>query len=308
MSRDGTAHSAQHATCSHGSVTDFTSRALCAGYWRERPDRRVETDDMIVLTGMLYAVARFEVFLHSREPSKTLPQPPDALPPSCVPSVRLGDLRDRILAEVDQNGQCFAVDPRDQTLFNIAYEKEPRRFSEIDIILRDGTVRVRKRPLPTRGGSFVARLRQLLAIEFYFEAASFLRLRGIPGVPTVRRIDTRGRTIEMDYIWGRDIRQEIGKTGVQSCAQIDRIFWNEIKAPASAFCHEIYRLVDAVMSRGVIPRDVHAANFIRGNHTGRLYMFDYQIVYLRPVPGWRTHQQALALQFQCFDTRQSKGS
>ncbi len=28
--------SAQHVTCSHGSVTELTSRALCAGYWRER--------------------------------------------------------------------------------------------------------------------------------------------------------------------------------------------------------------------------------------------------------------------------------
>lgn len=249
---------------------------------------------MILLTGMLYAVARFEVFRHSRELSESVPQSPDALPPSCVPSVRLGDLRDRILAEVDQNGQCFADDPRDQTLFTITYDKEPRRFSEIDIILRNGIVRVRKRALPPAGGSFVARLRRLLAIEFYCEAASFLRLRDIPGVPTVRSIDTRSRTIEMDYIWGRDIRREIGDTGVQSCVQVDRIFWNEIKAPANAFGPEVHRLVNEVMSRGVIPRDVHAANFIRGNHTGRLYMFDYQIVYLRPVPGWRTHQQTLA--------------
>jgi hypothetical protein len=34
-----------------------------------------------------------------------------------------------------------------------------------------------------------------------------LRLRGLSGVPRIRRIEARNGAFETDYIWGRDLRQ-----------------------------------------------------------------------------------------------------
>jgi hypothetical protein len=254
---------------------------------------------MIVLSGIVYAAARVQVLLRSRALGGTVARSCDELSPSSVPSICLGDERDRVLAEVDQDGRCFAVDPQDENLFNTSAVKHPRRHHEILIILKGGKIRVRKRLLPSRDGRFAAQLLGALGFGFYIEAAALLRLRGFAGVPTVRHIDTHRRIIEMDYIWGRDLRQEIVEaTNVQSCAEVDRIFWNRIKVTGNAFGNAVRDLVEAVMARGVLPADIHAANFIRGKNTGQLYMVDYHLVYFKPLPGWRSHQEAVVRQLQ----------
>lgn len=254
---------------------------------------------MIALTAILYGAARLEVLLRSRALEGTAAGSCDELSPSSVPSIYLGDVRDRVLAEIDQNGHCFAVDPRDEELFNTSAVKHPRRHHEILIILKGGRIRVRKRLLPSRDRRFAARLLQVLGVGFYLEAAAFLRLRGFAGAPAVRHIDTRRRIIEMDYIWGHDLRQEIlDATNVQSCAEVDLVFWNRIKMTEGAFGSAVRDLVEAVMKRGVLPADIHAANFIRGKNTGRLYMVDYHLVYFKPLPSWRSRRQAVLRKLQ----------
>jgi hypothetical protein len=47
----------------------------------------------------------------------------------------------------------------------------------------------------------------LFAQDIAHVDAGLLRLRGLNGVPQIRRIEARNGAIEMNYIWGRDLRQ-----------------------------------------------------------------------------------------------------
>jgi tRNA A-37 threonylcarbamoyl transferase component Bud32 len=238
-----------------------------------------------ILTVMVYAAARWEVALRSRALNNSGPPSPDALSPDSVPSVRSGDNRDRVLAEIDQWGYGFAVDARDQPLFQTRTVKEPRRFSEILIVLAEGRVRLRKRMMPNSTRDLGARIRRRLRWEFYLEAAALLRLRGLDGVPTLRRIDARTGLLEMDYIWGQNVHQEIvASTDVRSCAEANDIFSTTVRRVGGTWGPDVRRIMDGVMKRGVFPLDIHPANFIRGNNTNRLYLVDYHLVSLRPIP------------------------
>src|SRR5215510_11696206 len=103
---------------------------------------------MIAWTLMHYVVARAEVLFRSSLLWKAMPGGADELPASALSSVRRGDTSDRTIAEVDQQGYIFAVDPADQPQFHASLTKEPRRHNEILIVLREGRVYLRKRPLP----------------------------------------------------------------------------------------------------------------------------------------------------------------
>ena len=223
-----------------------------------------------------------------------MPAGPDRLPASALCSVRSGDTSDRTIAEVDQQGYIFAVDPADQPQFQASLTKEPRRHNEILIVLREGRVCVRKRPLLPAGATFQARLMHTLGWWFYLEAAALLRLRGLDGVPKLLRLDTRARALEMEYILGSDIRQEIIRSaGQHSCVSVDRVFRERLRCQDDSLGYQVHRTLSGVMKRGILPRDIHAANFIRGKETGRLYMVDYQLPHFRHIPGWRNREREL---------------
>jgi hypothetical protein len=249
---------------------------------------------MKLSTYMLYAVARLEVLRWSDAAKEIAPSSTGELLASMVPSVCCGVTRDRTLAEFDQNGCCFATDPKDQSFFGTCTAREPRRNSQVSVVLSGGKVRVRKRLLPQIGETFGARLRRRLGWRFYIEAAALARLQRVRGVPALRHIDTHTRTIEMDYVWGQDIRREIvNEAGACTCEEVHRIFCEKLRSNQDGLGSEVQQLLTAVMERGVFPLDLHAANFIRENSTGILHLVDYQLVYLRPVPGWRTRRRAL---------------
>ena len=126
-----------------------------------------------------------------------------------------------------------------------------------------------------------------------------LRLCALTSVPAIRLALRRTGTIEMDYIWGRDLRQVLANgrseidyedIGHSFLALLDTGCQNKIS-------EQIAGTVRDVIARGVIPRDVHAANFIQGHRSGRLYMVDFNFVHLRPAPGWRSHVRSLAWLF-----------
>src|SRR3954469_25723774 len=58
----------------------------------------------------------------------------DALPPDSVPSVRAGARYDRVLAEIDQGGFAFAVDPIDARFFERRKRRVPRQLNQVDIV------------------------------------------------------------------------------------------------------------------------------------------------------------------------------
>jgi hypothetical protein len=219
----------------------------------------------------------------------------DMLPVSFIPSFALGDWRDRVLAEIDQDGFAFAVDPLDAEVFNSKPAMTARKHHRIQIVLRAGRVSLRKAPVNKPCGNILDRVFAFLKWEFYIETAALLRLQGLGCVPTVRRIDVRERAIEMDYIWGRDLRQILAD-GAQEIPyeEISRSF-SVLAARESRdeIWGQVAEVVAKIVGRGVIPRDVHAANFVLGRRSRRLYMVDFDLVYLYPVPGWRAHARTL---------------
>ena len=219
----------------------------------------------------------------------------DLLPLRLIPSMELQGSSDRILAEIDQDGFIFAVAGSDAQFFNTRETMVPRRHHRVQIVLTSGLVRLRKSIICRRSGGLVARLRECIQWEFYLETAALLRLRGLPCVPTIRHIDPGLGIVEMDYIWGKDLRQVFSDGASEiDYDKVSRIFSTIVKDPDTSISIDITDVIAHIISRGVIPRDLHAGNFIRAWHSGKLYMVDFALIYLRPVPGWRSHVKNLA--------------
>jgi len=248
----------------------------------------------MIATAILYIVARFEVSraLLKRRTGQTT-QCDDWLSPLRVPSAAQGDISDRDLTEIDQDGFAFALDKRDTALFNARTRMVPRRHHRLQIILRDGVICMRKRSVPVRRDRFLDRILDFLKWDFYLEAAALLRLQELEFVPKLRRIDSGDGVIEMDYILGRDLRHILAEGRHEiDYDKVSQDFFALVQSedPTS---QEIRQAILGVMRCGVIPRDITAAGFIRGEHSRRLYMIDFNLSYLRPVPGWRKHANNL---------------
>ena len=162
---------------------------------------------MKLRTALLYLVARLEVsyaLLTDNITNDAIPFD-DSLPTWLIPTVRLGNLGDRVLAEIDQDGFIFAVDSRDEALFNTRSTMVPRRHHRINIVLTRGSVRLRKSAVQSESVNILTRVVECLRLGFYLEAAALLRLRGLPYVPAIRLIEAKKSLIEMDYVWGQKI-------------------------------------------------------------------------------------------------------
>jgi hypothetical protein len=251
---------------------------------------------MKLYTGILYLVARMRVLRGVMIDKESEVFLEDVLPISLIPSVVRGNREDRILAEIDQDGFAFAVDPIDAEVFNGRPAMSARKHHRVQIVLRDSKVSLRKASVPKLCASSLDRLRAFLKWEFYIETAVLLRLQGLKCVPTIRRFYCSEGAIEMDYVWGRDLRQILAN-GAQDI-QYDEISRSFSMLAADGSRDEIWEqvaeIVAKVVGRGVIPRDVHAANFVLGRRSKRLYMVDFDLAYLYPVPGWRAHAQTLS--------------
>ena len=152
---------------------------------------------------------------------------------------------------------------------------------------------VRKRFLRVRREGFLELVREYLRWDFYLEAAALLRLRGLPFVPALVRIDSKDGVIEMVYIKGNNLRYLLANGGDEiNDDLVSRDFHRLLKSDGPASM-EIHNVLHGIMSRGVIPRDIHAGNFIRGQRSGRLYVVDFDFVYLVPAWGWRKHSSDL---------------
>jgi hypothetical protein len=215
----------------------------------------------------------------------------DLLPSRLVPSVARAGCRDRVLAEIDQDGFVFACDACDMGLFNTRDIMIPRKHHRVQIVLAGESVRLRKSNI--RGGGSFARVSKYLQLDFYLEAAALLRLHKLAFVPTVRRIDPGQGIIEMDYIWGQDLRQVFA--GGASEIQYDRVFeiFRDLGARHGEISRQIAELLSEAIACGVIPRDVHPANFVQARRSRKLYMVDFNFSHLRPIPGWRFHRRSL---------------
>ena len=244
------------------------------------------------------------------------PPPADALPAAAIPSVGRGSGEDRVLAEVDQDGFAFAKDPADALFFNRRVRRVHRQQNLLDVALLDGRVCIRKR---VRGLRFGARLwgdrpvstrdwmhRGLwasLGLYLYTEAAALLRLRDLPFVPRLRRIDFAENALYIDCVQGENLRNQAARAGAAvhdadvrrdprlsqlSAQDLERREVQLLDASVGGdFRREISEMAREITARGVAPLDVKLGNFIRGARTGRLYWIDFEISRLDSQPRWQ---------------------
>jgi hypothetical protein len=255
----------------------------------------------------------------------------DALPPNVIPSVAAGQSEDRVLAEIDQDGFAFALDPLDEAYFNRRSLHVRRQQNLLDVVLLEGRVCVRKRFRSFRFGARRWGDRPVPAPEWahrslwvnlglflYSEAAALLRLRELPFAPKVRAIDVADRALYIDYVQGESLRSHAARSGaaVHDRDLIDdpdlgrlsarELEWREV-ALLEASCGGDFRREIASMARevnacGVAPLDVKLGNFIRGATTGRLYWIDFEVSRLSSQPRWEA-DLALSLEMleEVFD-------
>jgi hypothetical protein len=209
-----------------------------------------------------------------------------------VPSIAHGNNDDRDLAEIDQDGFAFAIDEQDRNLFNRRASMVGRRHHRLQIVVRKGAVWLRKSFPARESRSLTDRVLRFLNWDLYLEAAALLRLRELPFVPTIRRIDYASAAIEMDYIGGMDLRHGLAQSTEEINYDVVQQRFLELVTADNHTSEEISHIICEVMKRGVMPRDVHAANFIRGKISQRLYMVDFHLVYLSPLPGWNKHRHS----------------
>ena len=243
------------------------------------------------------------------------PTPPDALPPDAIPSVARGAREDRVLAHIDQDGFAFAVDPLDEPFFNRRARRAQRQQNQVDIALLDGRVCVRKRvrgfrlgarmwgnrPVPAR--DWIRRsFWSFLGVYVYTEAAALLRLRDLPFVPCLRRIDFAEHALYVDYIQGENLRNKAASAGaavhdldLRHDPRLSQLSPRELerrevelldRAGGGDFRREISAMAREINARGVAPLDVKLGNFIRGSRTGRLYWVDFELSRLQSQPRW----------------------
>jgi hypothetical protein len=247
-----------------------------------------------------------------------LPEAPpsfDALPSSAVPSVASGSAEDRLLAEIDQDGFAFARDPADAPFFNRRPRRSHRQQNLIDIALVDGRVCIRKRvrglrlgarlwgdrPVPARDWMHRG-LWASLGLYLYSEAAALLRLRDLPFVPRLRKIDFAERALYIDYVQGENLRNQAARAGaavhdedVRRDPGLSQLSAHDLECRevrlldrlgGGDFRREISGMAREITARGVAPLDVKLGNFIRGARSGRLYWIDFEVSRLRSQPRW----------------------
>jgi len=241
----------------------------------------------------------------------------DALPPDRIPSVKAGKRYDRVLAEIDQDGFTFAVDPLDVRFFNRRAERNPRNLNLLDIVLLEGRVCIRKRYRNFRNGALQwgkpvpakERIRRGVwnarGLFLYSEAAVLLRLSDLSFVPKLRAIDLVDGAIYVDYVSGETLREKAARTGAavydqdvagEQAGGLGRLSGRELErrevellersGDGGDFRREIPEKVGQINARGVAPLDIKLGNFIRGSTTGKLYWIDFEFARIETQPQW----------------------
>jgi hypothetical protein len=222
---------------------------------------------------------------------------PDTLTASMIPSFSRLGARDRVLAEVEQDGFLFATNPLDVCFFNRRAQKKPRHRSRVEVVLRQGVVMFRKQHLLSPGGGLKEWVSTRLGIRFYTEVAALLRLQGLSFVPQLHAVDWHRRALFLDYIHGENLRHRLALNGkiifhgdlnvdpilsrLSDRARVDREFALWSVSPDSAALRPRLKAAFAMMhTRGVTYDDIHLANIILGSVTGEPYWVDFEMAKL----------------------------
>jgi hypothetical protein len=256
--------------------------ALCVEFWKLRRE---------VLAALRETDQPF--------PSVTLA---DSLHPDKVPSAALRGTQDAVLAHVDQDGFAFAVDPVDAPLFNLRDRRLQRNRHQVDIVIYEGRVCIRKRFLARPSDRSFGR-KLLLSLLFHREAAALLRLRDLPVVPQIRGIDLPSKTIYRDYIQGDSLRHRVGARGEiihdldlgnseqtrhlneaeLEEREIKLFFPMRDKELTARICDNLRQ----INRRGVaLVDDINLGNVVVGHQSGCPYWIDLEFTHLSGFPEW----------------------
>lgn len=261
--------------------------------------------------------ARAEV-LAATDGGRRVPDAPDlddALDARALPSVSRYGIGNRMLAEIDEEGFAFAVNPEDRPVFNKRDKSRPRPIHKLEIVLHEGRVCVRKRFRgPTRGMTRFGRIRLTVADQakrhawaalgmwFYVEAAALLRLAPLPFVPKLRGLDIGRHEVFMDYLPGENLRQlaaaqgepvydvDVGADPALAAFSAGDLTAREVRLVDGAglgnYRAEVGRMIAAMNERGVAPLDIKPGNLLRGERTRRFYWLDFERARLASQPNW----------------------
>jgi hypothetical protein len=224
-----------------------------------------------------------------------------------IPSCATGNTHEgQVLAEIDQDGFAFATNRLDTGFFNRRASSLGKIRYSLHVVVHRGRVCVQKsfdrRPFRLGWRSWFW---SLMGSTFYTEAVALLRLRGVPGIPVLRGIDVKSRTLYMDYVRGQSLRQVLGDEGhlvhdleLSQHPELSKLDdWNRDKREIALFhAHfgaetrrEIEALVRRINAQGVAVMDVKLGNVIVGGATSALYWIDYERSQLDTYPRWEKH-------------------
>ena len=224
-----------------------------------------------------------------------------------IPSCSTGNAREgQVLAEIDQDGFAFATNRLDTMFFNRRAASLGKFRYRLHVVVHRGRVCVRKefarRPFRLGWRSWFW---SLIGWTFYAEAVALLRLRGEPGVPVLRGIDVKSRTLYMDYVRGQSLRQMLGDEGhlvhdleLTTHPELSKLDeWERDQREIGLFREhfgadtrrDLESLVRRINAQGVAVMDVKLGNVIVGGATSTLYWIDYERSQLDTYPRWTKH-------------------
>ena len=194
----------------------------------------------------------------------------------------------------------------------------PRQLNQVDIVLLEGRICVRKRyrnyvagarrwgerSVPLRERAHRA-LWNSLGLFLYSEAAVLLRLADLPFVPKLRAIDLVDQALYIDYLPGESLRHRAARAGAVYDQDLDSALTRlpsrllerrevellERTGAAGDLRKEVSAMLRQMNERGVAPLDIKLGNFIRGSATGRLYWIDFEFARIESQAQWETGLQ-----------------
>ena len=159
-------------------------------------------------------------------------------------------------------------------------------------MVQDGVICTRKQFPQRRSSNPLRQFRSELG--FWVEAAALLRLQGLPYVPRVVRIEPENTAITMEYIRGENLRTILQvRSNDRKYESLEHTFVEALEKAGPAIASKVGRMLLGLLQRGVAPRDVNAANFILARSSGRLYVVDFHLSWLRPVLPFHREAEAI---------------
>jgi serine/threonine protein kinase len=234
------------------------------------------------------------------------PPCPDVLRASEIPSVRSKGYRDRVLADVDQDGLLFARDRQDRSVFDTRENFLSRKRNSLQVILLQGKVCLRKRFCRHLKNEPKALALDLLCTYFLTELAALKRLQPSGSVPRLINANFFRRTIDTEFIAGHNLRQMIGSLhpvldldmrshsalcGLSPSRRREREFALCADILPEAVRRDVLAAYENIHALSVIPRDLHPANIIIGRRSGRPYVVDFEIAFLGSAASRRRAEQ-----------------